>query len=99
MLVGNKSDLRHLRAVRTEEGAAFSQRHELAFIETSALEATNVNLAFEWILNEIYQLTIRNVIGFKKSMASTLGPTRRIDILEEKANSGRQIRNETKCCQ
>ena len=35
MLVGNKSDLRHLRAVETDEAMAFSEQHNLAFIETS----------------------------------------------------------------
>ncbi|CAG9332290.1 unnamed protein product [Blepharisma stoltei] len=99
MLVGNKTDLKHLRAVRTEEGAGYSQKHNLAFIETSAMDASNVNLAFERILNEIYQLTIRNVIGIKKTLQSSIGPTRRIDINEEKVSFGRTPRVEAKCCQ
>merc|ERR1712065_134801 len=41
MLVGNKCDLRHLRAVPTEEARAFSEKHGLSFIETSALDSTN----------------------------------------------------------
>lgn len=66
LLVGNKCDLRHIRAVSTEEGAAFAgtmiymkwdfinilslEKHGLFFIETSALDATNVDKAFETIL-------------------------------------------------
>lgn len=50
MLVGNKSDLRHLRAVLTEEAKAFAERNGLSFIETSALDSTNVDLAFQNIL-------------------------------------------------
>ena len=50
MLVGNKSDLRHLRAVPTEEAMAFAEKHNLAFIETSALDASNVEAAFHKIL-------------------------------------------------
>src|SRR3990167_1402450 len=50
MLVGNKSDLKHLRAVSTEDAAAFSEKHGLSFIETSALESTNVEEAFQKIL-------------------------------------------------
>lgn len=42
MLVGNKSDLRHLRAVSTEEAKTFASENELSFIETSALDASNV---------------------------------------------------------
>src|SRR3569623_1838734 len=83
MLVGNKTDLRHLRAVKTEEGAAFAQKHNLAFIETSALDSSNIDLAFERVLNEIYQLTIRNLLGVKRSQAS-IGPTRKIadDVIQ-----------------
>src|SRR5271169_1692042 len=64
MLVGNKSDLRHLRAVPTEEAKAFAgtppsptlfpvlcfsnsrvlAENGLSFIETSALDASNVEL-------------------------------------------------------
>ncbi|CAO2814630.1 unnamed protein product [Amaranthus hypochondriacus] len=46
MLIGNKSDLRHLVAVTTDEGKAFVEQEGLVFMETSALEATNVELAF-----------------------------------------------------
>lgn len=47
MLVGNKSDLRHLRAVPTEEAKEFASQNGLSFIETSALDASNVELAFQ----------------------------------------------------
>jgi Ras-related protein Rab-11A len=50
MLVGNKSDLRHLRAVPTDEAKQFAQENNLFFIETSALDASNVELAFQNIL-------------------------------------------------
>lgn len=50
MLVGNKSDLRHLRAVPAEESRAFAEKHNLSFIETSALDSTNVEAAFQTIL-------------------------------------------------
>uniref|UniRef100_A0A673A2W8 Ras-related protein Rab-25 n=1 Tax=Sphaeramia orbicularis TaxID=375764 RepID=A0A673A2W8_9TELE len=55
MLVGNKSDLRHLRAVPTDEAKAFAEKHGLSFLETSALDSSNVELAFQTILTgEIY---------------------------------------------
>mmetsp|Transcript_34519 Transcript_34519/g.45405 ORF Transcript_34519/g.45405 Transcript_34519/m.45405 type:complete len:164 (+) Transcript_34519:197-688(+) len=59
MLVGNKSDLRHLRAVSTEEAMAFAEANDLAFIETSALDSTGVETAFHKILTEIYRLFSR----------------------------------------
>ncbi|KAF9360315.1 MAG: small GTPase [Benniella sp.] len=56
MLVGNKSDLRHLRAVPTDEAKQFAAENGLSFIETSALDASNVELSFQRILTEIYRI-------------------------------------------
>src|SRR4051812_16023726 len=70
MLVGNKSDLRHLREVPTDEAKTFAgkwrpqleidpqvtEKNRLSFIETSALDSTNVELAFQNILTEIYHI-------------------------------------------
>mmetsp|Transcript_3480 Transcript_3480/g.15520 ORF Transcript_3480/g.15520 Transcript_3480/m.15520 type:complete len:187 (+) Transcript_3480:89-649(+) len=56
MLVGNKSDLEHLRCMSRESGVAFSSEEGLSFIETSALDSTNVELAFQQTLTEIYRI-------------------------------------------
>lgn len=68
MLVGNKSDLRHLREVPTEEAKQFSQKNGLSFIETSALDSTNVELAFQNILTgdhfDIILFFFRNSYSF-----------------------------------
>ncbi|CAN1282577.1 Ras-related protein Rab11C [Linum perenne] len=55
-MAGNKSDLNHLRAVSEGDGHALAEREGLSFLETSALEATNVEKAFQTILKEIYQI-------------------------------------------
>ncbi|KAF2617110.1 hypothetical protein F2Q68_00040819 [Brassica cretica] len=57
MLVGNKSDLRHLLAVPTEDGKSYAEQESLCFMETSALEATNVEEAFAEVLTQIYRIT------------------------------------------
>ena len=65
MLVGNKSDLRHLRAVPTEEAKSFAESNQLSFIETSALDSTNVETAFHNILTgEIFWLFEKTLGGF-----------------------------------
>ena len=56
MLVGNKCDLRHLRAVPTEEAKQFAEKNSLSFLETSALDSTNVEEAFESIVREIFHM-------------------------------------------
>ena len=62
MLVGNKNDLAHLRAVSIDEVTTFAQQNNLAFIETSALEGTDVDTAFTNILTEIYRLMSRRAL-------------------------------------
>jgi len=97
MLVGNKSDLKHLRAVPTDEAAAFAcglflipsdevvridcstAQNGLLFMETSALESSNVSEAFSAILTgisprilsgcplgtDIYSTDIYNIVSSK----------------------------------
>ena len=50
MLVGNKCDLRHRQVVPTEEAKAYAEKNTLSFMETSALDSTNVEAAFHSIL-------------------------------------------------
>jgi Ras-related protein Rab-11A len=67
MLTGNKIDLRHLRSVAVEDAANFAESEGLFFIETSALDATNVEKAFQTVLAEIYRIIS------KKSLSSESG--------------------------
>ncbi|XP_057524012.1 ras-related protein Rab2BV-like [Amaranthus tricolor] len=68
MLVGNKSDLRHLRAIPEYDGQLFAETEGLVFLETSAFDSTNVDNAFQRILVDIYQV-IR-----KKALAAQVQP-------------------------
>ena len=67
MLVGNKADLGNLRVVSTHEGKAFSEREGLLFMETSALDAQNVNKAFTEVLTRIYHDTNQKSLGTSTS--------------------------------
>lgn len=62
MLIGNKSDLGNLRAVPTEDAKEFAQREGLFFLETSALEAVNVESAFLTVLTEIYRIISKKAL-------------------------------------
>ncbi|PIM99711.1 GTPase Rab11/YPT3, small G protein superfamily [Handroanthus impetiginosus] len=62
MLVGNKADLRHLRAVPTEKARVFAERENTFFMETSALEALNVEKAFTEVLTQIYHVVSRKAL-------------------------------------
>jgi len=84
MLVGNKNDLRHLREVPTETAKEFSERHKLLFMETSALDSTNVEQAFQNILTEIYQTSSRPNVSTGQATNETVTSGKPIEIVQEK---------------
>ncbi|ETN85986.1 Ras family protein [Necator americanus] len=55
LLVGNKSDLRNMREVSAQSAKGFADEHQLTYIETSALDSSNVEKAFTQILTKIYR--------------------------------------------
>ncbi|KAJ7349394.1 ras family-domain-containing protein [Mycena albidolilacea] len=75
MLVGNKSDLKHLRAVPTDEAKAFSTENGLSFIETSALDASNVEGAFQTILTDIYRIVSSKSLEQSNNPVDAPGPS------------------------
>ncbi|KAB1995652.1 hypothetical protein ERO13_D13G152500v2 [Gossypium hirsutum] len=62
MLVGNKADLRHLRAVSTDDAKAFAERENTFFMETSALESMNVENAFTEVVTQIHHVVSRKAL-------------------------------------
>ena len=62
MLIGNKSDLRHLVAISIDDGKAFAEQEGLFFMETSALEATDVELAFTEVLAQIRRIVCKKAV-------------------------------------
>lgn len=89
MLVGNKRDLRHMRMVPTEEAKEFCEANNLFFIETSALDASNVDLAFQRILTEIYQIiSKKNVHADASGAHKFTGAGQAIVITDENAAQG-----------
>ncbi|XP_021732645.1 ras-related protein Rab2BV-like [Chenopodium quinoa] len=70
MLVGNKSDLKHLRGVSEQEGQFLAEKEELVFLETSALDSTNVEKAFQTILLDIYQVISKKSLAAQQASGS-----------------------------
>ncbi|RPA84745.1 putative ras GTPase Rab11 [Ascobolus immersus RN42] len=94
MLVGNKSDLRHLRAVPTDDAKAFAAENNLSFIETSAMDASNVELAFQNILTEIYQIVSSKAFDATESGGPIPGAGKSIDF----AKTPDAPTKDGKCC-
>ena len=61
MLVGNKCDLRHLRAVPLDEAKKYASESELSFIEASALDATNVEEAFTQTIKKVHEVQLTKI--------------------------------------
>ena len=55
IIIGNKTDLEDQRQVTSEEGQNKANSLESAFIETSAASGSNLDKAFEMMINEVYK--------------------------------------------
>lgn len=99
MLVGNKSDLETLRAVPTEDAKEFAEKEGLCFMETSALESTNVELAFLTVLTEIYRIVSKKALTANDESesggSSSLLKATNIVVPGQEPESGRRSYN---CC-
>lgn len=97
MLIGNKTDLKHLRAVASEDAQNFAEKEGLFFIETSALDATNVDKAFQIALAEIYRIISRKTLASVEETSSALSggvkEGKTIDVSASEVSSTRKS-----CC-
>lgn len=84
MMIGNKSDLNHLRSVSPEDAQHFAEKEGLSFLETSALEALNIENAFQTVLHEIYQIVNRKALAAQEAAggAATVLKGTTIDVTE-----------------
>lgn len=73
LMAGNKADMNHLRAVPEEDARALAKKEQLSFVETSALEAFNVDKAFQDILVDIYHITSKKTLAAQQA-AAMAGP-------------------------
>ncbi|KAL5865826.1 hypothetical protein ACOSQ3_003340 [Xanthoceras sorbifolium] len=95
MLVGNKCDLENIRDVSVEEGKSLAEEGGLFFIETSALDSTNVQSAFEIVIQEIYNNLSRKAINsdaYKAELSAN-----RITLVKNETNSKESMFN-LSCC-
>lgn len=71
MLIGNKSDLSNLRQVDTDVARVYAEKEKLSFLETSAMESTNVETAFYAVLSEIYKIVSKNALIADENQGGT----------------------------
>ncbi|KAI3865061.1 hypothetical protein MKX03_017691 [Papaver bracteatum] len=95
LLAGNKSDLKHLRAVNEEDAQVIAEKEGLSFLETSALEALNIEKAFQTILTEIYHIVSKKALAAQEAAATAGLPGQGTTINVADASGNSSQRN---CC-
>lgn len=94
-LIGNKTDLKHLRVVLTDGAESYSKKEGISFIETSALDSTNVDTSFQMILTEIHRtMTKKNITVEESGKITPQGVKKGTAILM----AGSETPAKRKCC-
>lgn len=96
MLVGNKCDLGNIRAVSIEDGKNLAEKNGLFFMETSALDSTNVKTAFEMVIREIYNNVSRKVLNSDSYKAEL--SVNRVTLAHDGDAGSKQDKSRYSCC-
>lgn len=100
ILVGNKSDLKDAREVTTAEGKSLAEAQGLFFIETSALDSSNVTVAFQTVVKEIYDILSRKVMQSQELQKKDSGrlANGKTVVLKADENQGETQTTKGWCC-
>ncbi|KAG5242385.1 GTP-binding family protein [Salix suchowensis] len=101
ILVGNKSDLKDAREVPTAEGKVLAETQGLFFMETSALDSSNVAAAFQTVVKEIYNILSRKVMmsqDLNKPVAPELGNGKTVVLQGDGNQEGNAGTKKGWCC-
>jgi small GTP-binding protein len=94
ILVGNKTDLTHLRMVSMDEAQKFADNNNFIFIETSALDNSNIDEAFNQLIINIYQRTLSSSFLEPTDIDMPIEPIKTIKIEHELNQPSKHT-----CCQ
>lgn len=111
-LVGNKSDLNHMRKVEKDVANQFAARNDMTSVETSALNANGVEVAFHQLTTDIYKLhSKKQTSSLQKSLGASGGATvsdsginvshlgEVLQITADNPHGGpKSVKKEQKCC-
>ena len=95
MLVGNKRDLADMREVSVEDATQYAEAEGLMFLETSALDATNVNAAFHSVMKEIYNSFNRKTLSSVSNKSEFVSKSEKIVLSSDYRDSQK---NFPTCC-
>lgn len=91
--MGNKCDLENIRDISVDEGKSLAEAEGLFFMETSALDSTNVQKAFEIVIKEIYNNVSRKVLNSDSYKAEL--SVNRVSLVKDDSHGSKQA---SSCC-
>ncbi|MES1903503.1 MAG: Rab GTPase ypt31, partial [Paramarteilia canceri] len=91
-IVGNKTDLNHLRQIESEESKKLALDRSTLHYETSASTPSNVTELFKELAEEIYKSSKEEIIETKKP------PTKNVDINKSNNNIDNDAYDDNFCC-
>lgn len=98
LLVGNKSDLISLRQVQIKDGMILANDIKSLFIETSAFDNSNIDLAFAKLIEYICESLMIDTINSNNNNNKKSDVTSGNIIIESINNSSHVIEKNKKCC-
>ena len=96
LLIGNKCDLEEQRQISTEEALKKSELYKIAFCETSAMQAVNIEKAFNIMVEEILKK-----VGKKEGENKTvekIGDSKGITLSANNTSDKEEKKKKKKCC-
>ncbi|CAD8092553.1 unnamed protein product [Paramecium sonneborni] len=93
IMIGNKIDAVDQRIVRTDEASNYCEQQQIGFIETSALDGTNIDVAFNKIVANIF-----NTIGSKSVKKVIQVESEHVVLTEPKTTQTKSKKNSEGCC-
>ena len=98
LLVGNKKDLTHLRAVTVDNAMNFAAEHKLMFLETSALDNSNVEEAFMSVLKEVHQTITKRSLDQQQPIRGPSTPKPAGQTISISSKPTATTKQPNKCC-
>lgn len=91
VMIGNKSDLSHLRKVSLSDAKSKAENNDILYYETSAKDGSNIEYVFEVLGKYIYSLYEKELLEFRKSVVLS-------DVFEIDNKDENDKISESKCC-
>ena len=96
ILLGNKTDLEDKRVVTTEEGKNKAELYKFAFMETSALNGSNIEKAFNELIMDVYKRN--HELLENQAKVEIIRDKKTIELDKGEDNDTNEVKEKKWCC-